>query len=305
MSQWIYIALFLGLTLVNLYGQSDMEVRAQLDSTDMLIGDQNALHIEWSGPHTLDRIQIRSDAWDSVPGLQWLEEVPVVHEKRKDSHRYIKRLPFTVFDTLNQTLPAMELSWEEAGKLQELRIQNLGLRVQPPPTVSEDWSPNEPIVREPLGWEDYRLYIFALALIVGLYLLYRYYKSTVVTREAKQFGDIQLDPHEEAYRALRALEELGYLESERYEAFQLELSRIVRRFLSRKYEISALESTTREIIAQLRNTPYPNDQLSTVKELLSMADLVKFAKAEPPGDFNRRMLDRAFHLVDFTNAYRS
>jgi len=271
----------------------------------MLIGDHNALQIEWVGPRELDRIRIRADAWDSIPSLNWLEEAPVVHEIRKNTHRYVKRLRFTVFDTLNRVLPPLDLRWEEEGTTQTLAVQNLHLVVEPPTAQSKDWAPNEPIVREPLRWEDYRLYIFAVAFIVGLYMLYRYYKSTVLVKEAEQLGDKPLDPHEEAFRALRALEDRGYLESEEYEAFQLELSRIVRQFLSRKFGITALESTTREIVTQLQYTAYPDKQLTLVKELLSMADLVKFAKAEPPGDFNRRMLNRAYHLVDFTNAYRS
>jgi hypothetical protein len=282
-----------------------MEVSARLDSMVMLIGDHNALQIEWVGPRELDRIRIRADAWDSIPSLNWLEEAPVVHEISKSTHRYVKRLRFTVFDTLNRVLPPVELRWEEEGMTQTLAVQNLHLVVEPPTAQSNDWAPNEPIVREPLRWEDYRLYIFAVALIVGLYMLYRYYKRTVLVKEAEQLGDKPLDPHEEAFRALRALEDRGYLESEEYEAFQLELSRIVRQFLSRKFGITALESTTREIVTQLQYTAYPDKQLTLVKELLSMADLVKFAKAEPPGDFNRRMLNRAYHLVDFTNAYRS
>lgn len=305
MIQWLSVWGFFFIALSGLWGQSEMEVSARLDTNEMLIGDKNALHIEWSGPHTLERIQIGATAWDSVPGLNWLKEIPVVHEKKKNSHRYVKRLPFTVFDTLRRALPTVQLSWEEQGEVQELQVRPLDLVVRPPLSESEDWAPNEPIVREPLRWEDYRLYIFAVAFLIGLYFLYKYYKRTVVAKEEEILGDPPLDPHEEAFRALRSLEDRALLEAEEYGAFQLELSRIVRQFLSRKYEVAAMESTTREIIAQLKHTPFPGGQVSTVKELLSMADLVKFARAEPPGDFHRRMLSRAYRLVESTNTYRS
>ena len=305
MIRWVSILSFFCIAMSSLWGQSGMEVSARLDTNEMRIGDKNALHIEWSGPHTLERIQIGATAWDSISGLSWLNEIPVVHEEKDKSHRYVKRLPFTVFDTLQAELPTVQLSWEEQGETQELQVHRLMLVVRPPTPSTEDWAPNEPIIREPLRWEDYRLYIFAIAFLIGLYFLYRYYKRTVVSKEERILGDPPLDPHEEAFRALRDLEDRGLLEGEQYEEFQLELSRVVRQFLSRKYEMAAMESTTREIIAQLQMTPFPREQVATVKELLSMADLVKFARAEAPGDFHRRMLSRAYRLVESTNTYRS
>jgi len=305
MMQWLQFWICLCIAGIGLNGQTQMEITARLDTNAMLIGSRNALHIEWSGPNTLERIRIQSSAWDSISGLSWLEEIPVVHEQKKELHRYSKRLPFTVFDTLSIDLPQLVLSWKEKKQNQQIRVGGFTLRVNPPEERAEDWSPNQPIIREPLRWEDYRLYLFGLALLIGLYLLYRYYKNTRVVRDEEQWGEPMLDPHEEAFRALRTLESKEHLREEQYEAFQLELSRIIRQFLSRKYEIAAMESTTREILDQLKKTPFPSDQLPLVKELLSMADLVKFARAEPPGDFHRRMLGSAYQMVEFTNTIRS
>lgn len=288
-----------------LFAQSKMEVKTHLDSSAMPIAWKNALVVEWNGPHTIERIQIQTNAWDSINGFTWLEEEPVIHEARKNFHTYRKDLPFTVFDTLNQVLPEMEIQWEENDKTRRLTIRGLRLTVYPPEANPEEWAPNLPIVREPLRWEDYRLYIFAVVFLIGLYFLYKYYQKTLLKQEEERFIEKPIDPHEEAYRALRALADKNWLSNENYEAFQLELSRILRQFLARKYEIKAMESTSREIIQQLRQTPFPNDKIRTVRELLSLADLVKFARAEAPQDFHKRMLNRAFQLIELTNEIKS
>jgi hypothetical protein len=288
-----------------LFAQSKMEIKTNLDTAAMPMGWKNALIIEWSGPQTIERIQIQTNSWDSIEAFTWLEEEPVIHEKRKNLHKYRKELPFTVFDTLNRLLPDLELQWEENNKTRRLIIRDLSLIVYPPEANPKEWAPNLPIVREPLRWEDYRLYIFALVFLIGLYFLYKYYRKTLLKREEGRFVEKPIDPHEEAYRALRALEDKNWLSNENYEAFQLELSQIMRQFLARKYEIKALESTSREIIQQLRKTAFPNDKVRTIQELLSLADLVKFARAEAPQDFHKRMLNRAFQLIEFTNEIKS
>jgi hypothetical protein len=113
-----------------------------------------------------------------------------------------------------------------------------------------------------------------------------------------------VDPHERAFIKLQALENKELLEKEEYEEFQVELTHIVREFLSGKYRVPALESTSRELIDKLKGTKFPNKKLPVLRELLTMADLVKFAKAEHPGDFHKRMLLEAREIVKMTNDIR-
>jgi hypothetical protein len=281
-----------------------MEVTTHLDTSQMTIGDRNALEVQWVGPNEIERIRFSTDAWDSLPAWSWLNKAAVLHEEKKGEHHYSKRLSFTVFDTLKKSLPTLSVRWEEEGEMRSTKIGPLHLEVIPPELNEEDWAENMPIIKEPLRWEDYRLYLFGCILLIALYYLYRYYRKTTATESPIEKEQL-IDPHEEAYIALQHLEDENWIEKEKYEPFQRELSRIIRHFLSRKYDLRGMESTTRELIQQLEGTSFPQRKAKTLKELLNMADLVKFARAEPPGDYHRRMLLEARQLVEQTNHWRS
>ena len=108
------------------------------------------------------------------------------------------------------------------------------------------------------------------------------------------------DPNEQAFIKLQALENKEYIQKENFEAFQVELTHIIREFLSKRYQIPALESTSKEIIHAMQQTDFQKQKLPVLKELLTIADLVKFAKAEKESDFHRRMLLEAKAIIKDT-----
>ena len=81
-----------------------------------------------------------------------------------------------------------------------------------------------------------------------------------------------------------------------------ELSEIVRAYLGRRLRFDALDSTTEELLSELRRRRILGLDLLELSEELSWQDLVKFAKAEPTADECERAIDRAASLVDRTRA---
>ena len=56
----------------------------------------------------------------------------------------------------------------------------------------------------------------------------------------------------------------------------------MRRYVSLRYAIPAEQQTSRELLAATRaHGDFPQDESERVQTLLRLADLVKFAKAEP------------------------
>ncbi len=80
-------------------------------------------------------------------------------------------------------------------------------------------------------------------------------------------------------------------------AYQSQLTFIVREYLDGRYNIQALESTTHEILTQLNPIHLSEDWKSKLKEMLELADLVKFAKAEPPIEAHDRLMNYAEDFV--------
>lgn len=72
------------------------------------------------------------------------------------------------------------------------------------------------------------------------------------------------------------------------------LSRVFRKYLSEKYDFSAVNEVREEIIGQLKQNSVPESLINNADEVLSTCDLAKFSGGE--GD--RTALERVFTLVE-------
>jgi hypothetical protein len=80
-----------------------------------------------------------------------------------------------------------------------------------------------------------------------------------------------------------------------------ELTRIVRAYIARRYAIPADRQTSREFIAATQShAEFPSAETDRLRALLRLADLVKFAKAEPSRDECDRNLAEARGFVEST-----
>lgn len=87
----------------------------------------------------------------------------------------------------------------------------------------------------------------------------------------------QLPPFEEAIEGLAGLKDLSLIRQNRAREFCFALSEILRRYVSRRYGIDALESTTSEFLDKARNLPVTVAQKQWLGEFCEKTDLVKFA----------------------------
>ncbi len=72
------------------------------------------------------------------------------------------------------------------------------------------------------------------------------------------------------------------------------ISTMLRKYLSQKYQVPALESTTEKIISELSTLQLDQAFLNNIQEVLTVCDLAKFAGTET----NRSELDRVYTLVE-------
>jgi hypothetical protein len=81
------------------------------------------------------------------------------------------------------------------------------------------------------------------------------------------------------------------------------LTEILRQYLENRYGILSLELTTSETLEALVKTGFKKDEsYKTLKNVLTGADLVKFAKYKPLGGENEQNLDNAYIFVNMTKA---
>ena len=78
------------------------------------------------------------------------------------------------------------------------------------------------------------------------------------------------------------------------------LSEIIRRYLERRYPIQTMESTTTQVLDQLRKMALALDQQQLFRDFLPCCDLVKFAKYAPPAPEQERVTRLAFRILEVT-----
>jgi len=149
-----------------------------------------------------------------------------------------------------------------------------------------------------------RFWIYILILIISViaYFLIKY-----ILKKRKENQPIFAKPkpripaHIPALKNLNSLKQKELHKQDNLKPFYTELSNIVRNYIEDRFNIPALESITSEIIDGFNQTEFASEDMnSKLKDLLSLSDMVKFAKDEPDDYRNEMMIEYAFSFVNHT-----
>ena len=159
------------------------------------------------------------------------------------------------------------------------------------------------IVPESKNWKDYLWLIIAITLAIAAALIY----FAIKRRESKVIEEaINIEPkviipaHITAYQKLKQLRSERPWEQGKVKEYQTQLTYIIREYLENRFEVQALESTTGEIVTDLAKKDFNTKHSTSLTRILQVADLVKFAKAEPTNDMHESFLNEAEQFVDET-----
>ncbi|MDM8004083.1 MAG: hypothetical protein QUS66_14495, partial [Bacteroidota bacterium] len=107
--------------------------------------------------------------------------------------------------------------------------------------------------------------------------------------------------HIVALRDLQALREAELWQKGEIKEYYSRLSDILRRYLDGRYGISSPELTTDETVRMLQKAAVTTPgQMAMVKELLSVSDMVKFAKYLPDSAVHVAFMENAVRFVEET-----
>ncbi len=131
--------------------------------------------------------------------------------------------------------------------------------------------------------------LLAVAVLVVGYFGYQYYlhhrKNAPVISAPKEKP---LPPYVVALKALQDLDDRKLWQDGQFKVFYTELSDILRKYIEGRYKVSAMESTTDEIMSELVElTVTQRSSYNNLREVLQLADFVKFAKYQPLPDENK------------------
>ena len=107
-------------------------------------------------------------------------------------------------------------------------------------------------------------------------------------------------PHEVAIRALVRLHHQKLWQNNRHKEYYSALTDILRTYISGRWGIGAMEMTTDEIVAAMRDVALPDKAALDLAAILRDGDLVKFAKDTPGAEQNEADYLKTYYFVEET-----
>ena len=260
---------------------SPVIVRAELDNAILTIGDRATYKLSIERP-----AKVGINSIDTVNTLKDFEikDEKTFESRNKETVIEGKTFVITNFQigqyvlepaTISYTTPNGEQKTAESNKLY-VTIETVDKSGKDP----EDIRGIKGVVklRSKIIQTIRNLGIIALLALLGFFIWNKYFKKAkILSRHAES----SLSPHEEAYRALSQLFDSDLLRRAQYKAYCSELTEILKRYLERRYQFLALESTTFELMRHLKGFGIEREAFQKIDSVMNFCDLVKFAKLAP------------------------
>ena len=292
--------------LVQSYGQ-EVNVLAKLDTNAMLIGDHVGLTLKYTGPANSQVL------WPFIPDtvlgnitVIGRGKIDTVFASDKSSVTYTQEVNLTCFDSGFYTIPSIPFSYRllpDTGRL--MAVSNMTLlavhtvKVDTTQAIKSIAGPlSVPITfREMLPWILGGVLIAVLIAGIIWYLKKRKKREPLFTLKPK----VVLPPHELALQEIEKLRIKKLWQAGRVKEYHSELTDILRKYIEERFNVPALEQTSAEIMTGLIETQGCRpESLDKIGNLLIIADMVKFAKAQPLAVENERCLSDGIEFVHET-----
>jgi len=120
-------------------------------------------------------------------------------------------------------------------------------------------------------------WILIAVLLIGLILFLKFRKK----KGKEVFEQRPMTLKEKTIKKIEVLDDKKLWEHDQLKEHFVELSYILRTYLTKRYKISLLEKTTYETTLLLTKKGLNEDTVNVIVRILSQADMVKFAKSKP------------------------
>lgn len=281
-------------------------IAASLDSTTLFMGDQCDLHLQAVAEPT-EQVFFPTIGENLQPEIEVVDRTIIDTTRLKDGRvQYDQYLTVTSFkdslfyiEPLAFTTPAGETIYSEA----------LSLNVIQPFEMDTTYAITDikDIQSAPIWWWGIIRWILLALVIIGLgvgaYFAWRKWGYLLRgTEKPIETEPVILRPAEEV-----ALEKLDAIKAEKVwqngqvKEYHTALTDVVREYIGRRFEVSSAEKTSDETLRELK--PLLADQkplYESLRKMLVLADLVKFAKWTTTPDENELSLRTAYDFVHET-----
>lgn len=274
--------LFLFLLPNTLFSQTEPKISTEVDTFSIKIGEQ--IHYT---------ITVETDSTDVVhfpegqtfSPLETVEAIMADTIKNKNRVTLQRIYALTQFDSGAYTVPPQIVTVNEKQFFTDsFRIKVADVAVDTTKQKMYDIKPLMQVERSRAKLLKIVLWVLLGLVVVGGLVYWFFLRKKPLTEEEKV---ALLPPYDRALLELKNLENSKYLIQDQYKEYYSELTDIVRSYLEDEVHVTAMESTTGQLITKLEllkdagELKLDDDTIQQFKKILETADLVKFAKSKP------------------------
>ena len=277
-------------------------VAATLDSAQMVIGSQCNLQLQATVSEG-EQVQFPVYGTELIPEIEIVNRSGIDTLMLKDGRlQMTQSLTLTSFKDSLFFIPGLAF----ANDGDTFFTEDLSLNVIQPFII--DSADNaitdiKPIYKAGIWWWSIiraaLLWLACVAVVTAIVFLIIWLRRRKKKSEEEPIAPELLRPAEEV-----ALEKLDKIKTDkiwlqgRQKQYHTDLTDVIREYISRRYGISSQEQTSNEVLTQLQPAmKEQKDLFLSLKQMLSLADLVKFAKWNPMPDENEKSLADAYEFV--------
>jgi len=286
-------------------GAQRMKATASIDSTNILIGDQVKMFLEIEHPKNV-KVEF-PQVPDTIQNLiEVLGSSPVDTFEMDDAtfQKLIQSYTITCFDSGSYRIPPFWFTFEMNGIVDSIPTNGVTLNVY---SMQIDTTKGPTDIKMPYGapvtLKEVIPYILGVMLIGAILFLVLY--SIKRKKNNKPIFVKPQKPKEPAH--IVALRELDRIKDEKLwqkdktKEYYSEVTDTLRKYIEERFGIQAMEQTTDEILQSFRYQKELGEKsFMNLSQILSLADLVKFAKYKPLPDDDNLTLVNSYFFVNET-----
>ena len=304
-----FLVIITFLLLLNKAGFAQTSVaKATLDTNSILIGDQINLNIEFtSSQNNVVIWPLFNDTITNEIEIIEKSEIDTIIAEQQNLITLKQILKITSFDSGYYEIPPVKFIYREKNDTTIYNVFTaplfLNVLTMPVDTTKAIMPIKGPIsapytLREAVPW----ILIGVGVLLIGLFLFYYFRKRKKKEPLFKLKPKPKIPPHVIALNALEKLKINKLWQSGKIKEYHTEITDIIRVYIHDRFGVDAMEMTTDEILESFnKRSGEVDDKLKNkLKQILILADLVKFAKEKPLPLENDKSLNNSIDFVKET-----
>ncbi len=288
----------------------EVRVEAALDTSRIRIGEQVKVDIYLNYDAREKNIRIQWPAiGDTLTGKVEVissTAIDTTFPNKTNSSRIFQhqQLTVSVYDSGYYSIPGFKFV-VNGDTTRPLFTNPLFLQVHtvPTDTSASKLKDIKPPFNEPFNWKWYKAYFFwgigllaAIIITIVLYNRLRNREENKVPEPDKP----KVPAHITALQSLEKIREQQVWREGRVKEYYSSIADTIRIYIEERFNVHALESTTDEIMLAFRSQVIDPESKAKLQQLLTLSDLVKFAKLTPVELEHELTLNNAFDFVNGT-----